>query len=119
MPFNQFTIEQLAGDLLPNATPDQIIATGFSRANPTTNEGGVIEEEYEAIYAKDRVETVATAWLGLTVGCASCHDHKFDPVSQKEFYQLTAFFRNTTQKAKDDNSFDSPTVKRSLNPKFA
>ena len=111
-PFDEFTIEQLAGDLLPKGEPDQIIATGFSRANPTTSEGGAIDKEYEAIYAKDRVETMAAAWLGLTVGCASCHDHKFDPITQEDFYRLTAFFRNTTEKAMDGNNFDTlPTFR--------
>ena len=108
MPFDQFTIEQLAGDLLPNPTQSQLVATGFSRSSPTTSEGGAIDKEYLAIYAKDRTDTMATVWMGLTVGCAGCHDHKFDPVSQKEFYQLTAFFRNTTEKAMDGNVFDSP-----------
>jgi hypothetical protein len=110
MPFDQFTIEQLAGDLLPGRTLEQQIATGFHRCNITTNEGGVIPEEVEAMYAKDRVETTATVWLGLTAGCASCHSHKFDPLTQKEFYQLVAFFRNTTQRPLDGNISDTPPV---------
>jgi hypothetical protein len=108
MPFDQFTVEQLAGDLLPNATLEQRIATGFNRCNPTTNEGGVINEEYLSIYAKDRVETTGTVFMGLTMNCTSCHDHKFDPLTQKEFYQMEAFFRNTTQPARDGNKPDSP-----------
>jgi hypothetical protein len=108
--FDRFTIEQLAGDLLPNRTVDQQIASGFHRCNMTTNEGGSIEEEVAAIYAKDRVETTATVWLGLTAGCASCHDHKFDPILQKEFYQFAAFFRNTVQKPMDGNIPDTPPI---------
>ncbi len=110
LPFDRSTIEQLAGDLLPNRSIDQQIASGFHRCNVTTNEGGVIVEEVEAIYAKDRVDTTGTVWLGLTVGCATCHDHKFDPISTKDFYSLAAFFRNTTQHAMDGNIPDTPPV---------
>ena len=109
-PFDQFSIEQLAGDLLPGATLDQRIASGFNRCNITTNEGGVIPEEYAVLYARDRTETFAQVWLGLTAGCSVCHDHKFDPLSQKEFYELSAFFNNTTQDPKDGNIKDTPPV---------
>ena len=100
--FDQFTVEQLAGDMLPGATLDQKIASGYNRLLPTTGEGGAIPEEYAAIYARDRVETTTGVWLGLTAGCANCHDHKFDPISTKEFYALTAFFRNNTQPVLDN-----------------
>ncbi|HWB97096.1 MAG TPA: DUF1549 domain-containing protein [Bryobacteraceae bacterium] len=83
--FDRFTVEQVAGDLLPNRTLDDQIATGFHRCNVTTNEAGIIEAEYDAIYAKDRVDTTGAVWLGMTIGCATCHDHKFDPISQRDF----------------------------------
>ena len=107
-PFDQFATEQLAGDLLPNRTLDQQVASGFNRCNITTNEGGAINEEYLVLYARDRTETASQVFLGLTTGCAVCHDHKFDPVSQKEFYELSAFFNNTTQAAMDGNIKDTP-----------
>ncbi len=105
-PFDQFTVEQLAGDLLPNPTEDQLIATGFQRCNITTNEGGTIDEENLANYAVDRVQTMGWVYLGLTTNCAQCHDHKFDPITQRDFYSMAAFFRNTTQPAKDGNVKD-------------
>jgi mono/diheme cytochrome c family protein/uncharacterized membrane-anchored protein YhcB (DUF1043 family) len=122
MPFDQFTIEQLAGDLLPNPTLDQLIATGFQRNNITTNEGGVIPEEYIVLYARDRTETLAAVWMGLTANCAVCHDHKYDPLTMRDFYSLSAFFNNTTQGAMDGNIPDTPPVvpvpRREDRPRF-
>jgi hypothetical protein len=92
LPFDRFTIEQLAGDLLPNATLDQKTATGFHRNTLTNKEGGVDQEEFRVAAVVDRVSTTGKVWLGLTVGCCQCHDHKYDPLSQREFYQLFAFF---------------------------
>ncbi len=108
LPYDRFATEQLAGDLLSNPTLDQRIATGFMRCGVTTNEAGLIEDEYAEIYAKDRAETASAIYLGLTTGCATCHDHKFDPITQKDFYSMGAFFRNTTQKVMDDNVPDTP-----------
>jgi mono/diheme cytochrome c family protein len=103
LPFDEFTIDQIAGDLLPNATPEQRIASGFNRNHMINFEGGAIPEEYHAAYIVDRVSTTSTVWLGLTVACAQCHDHKFDPISQREFYQLYAFFHNVPEKGLDGN----------------
>jgi len=100
-PFSDFTIEQLAGDLLPKATIDQQVASGFHRNVMTSDEGGLIEEEYLNIYVVDRVATTGTAWLGLTIACAQCHDHKYDPITQRDFYQLYAFFNNVPETGKD------------------
>ncbi|MEK7833524.1 MAG: DUF1549 domain-containing protein, partial [Acidobacteriota bacterium] len=96
--FDQFTIEQLAGDLLPNSTTEQKIASGFNRNHMINFEGGAVPEEYLNEYLIDRVETTATTWMGLTLGCARCHSHKFDPLSQKEFYQFYAFFNSVPEK---------------------
>jgi hypothetical protein len=112
-PFDQFTIEQLAGDLLPSPTLDQRIATGFHRNHMINEEGGIIPEEFLAEYCFDRVETTATAWLGLTFTCARCHDHKFDPISQRDYYGLYAFFHNITEKGVGD--YGAP-IRRSTPP---
>lgn len=105
-PFDEFTVEQLAGDLLPDPSEDQLIATGFQRCNITTNEGGTIDEENLANYASDRVQTFGWIYLGLTTNCSQCHDHKFDPITMRDYYGLAAYFRNTTQGPKDGNVKD-------------
>ena len=97
MPYDQFVSWQLAGDLYPNATREQQLATAFNRNHPMTAEGGAIEEEFRLNYVWDRTETVGTALLGLTINCARCHDHKYDPITQKDYYQLTSFFNNVKE----------------------
>lgn len=97
MPFDQFTVEQLAGDMLPNATMDQRLATGFNRNHRINTEGGVIADEWRVETVIDRVETTSAVWLGLTAGCARCHDHKYDPLSQREFYSMYAYFNNVPE----------------------
>jgi hypothetical protein len=103
-PFDKFIVEQLAGDLLPNPSPDQIIATGFNRCHVSTNEGGSIEEEVYVRNIVDQVDTNGTVFLGLTTGCARCHDHKYDPVRMKDYYQLFAFFNNIDGSPMDGNA---------------
>ena len=103
LPFDQFTIEQLAGDLLPNPRIDQLVATGYNRNILSTSEGGSIEEEAEARNTADRVDTTAAVWLGLTASCASCHDHKFDPFTTKDYYSLGAFFKGLADRCWDGN----------------
>ena len=101
MPFDQFTLKQLAGDLLPNATVDDKIASGFNRNHEINFEGGAIPAEYHVEYVVDRVSTTGTTWLGLTIGCARCHDHKFDPIKQKDFYRFFAFFNTVPERGLD------------------
>ncbi len=104
LPFDQFTLEQLAGDLLPDATLDQKIASGYVRANMSTGEGGAIIEEYQAKYGFDRTETTGTIWLGMTLVCARCHTHKYDPIAQKEYYGLLSFFNTLRESVMDGNA---------------
>ncbi|HXJ39564.1 MAG TPA: DUF1549 and DUF1553 domain-containing protein, partial [Bryobacteraceae bacterium] len=124
MPFSQFTIEQIAGDLLPNPTVDQLIATGFHRNTPSNFEGGIDFEQYRNEAVADRVATTGSVYLGLTVGCARCHDHKYDPIAQKEFYQLFAYYNSTdeiTKQPERDDFYrpyiDLPTEKEKADAK--
>src|SRR5437667_5752946 len=103
MSFNEFTVEQLAGDLLPEASTQQKIASGYIRNNMSTGEGGAITEEYQCKYTFDRTETTSTIWLGLTMTCCRCHSHKYDPITHKEYYQLYAFFNNLDESVMDGN----------------
>ena len=111
-PFDQFTVEQLAGDLLPNPTVEQLVASGFNRNHMINFEGGAIAEEYHTANIVDRVNTTGTVWLGLSVGCAQCHDHKYDPISQKEFYQFFAFFHNVPEAGLDGSKGNAAPVIR-------
>ncbi len=120
MPYDQFTVEQLAGDLLPNATKDQKLASGFNRNHMVNFEGGIIPEEYRAQYVMDRVEATSTVWLGLTMTCAQCHDHKYDPVSQAEYYKMFAFFNTIDEKGSDGFSGNAvPMMRASTNEQDA
>jgi hypothetical protein len=103
-PFDQFTIEQLAGDLLPNATIEQQVATAFHRNTMTNNEGGTNDEEFRNVAVVDRVNTTFTVWMGTSIACAQCHTHKYDPITQKEFFQVFAIFNNTADSDKSDES---------------
>ena len=97
MPFDQFSTWQLAGDLMPAHTKEQTLATAFLRVGKRTTENGAMDEEYRVEYAVDRANTVGLGFLGMTVGCARCHDHKYDPISHKDFYALTGFFNSTDE----------------------
>jgi hypothetical protein len=108
--YDRFTVEQLAGDLIPSATLEQVIASGFNRNHRGNAEGGIIPEEYAVEYVADRVETTSTVWLGLTMTCCRCHDHKYDPVKQKEFYQVFAFFNNVPERGKAVKYGNSPPM---------
>ena len=110
MPFDRFTIEQIAGDMLPNATLGQRIATAFNRNHSQNGEGGIVSEEFLVEYAVDRVSTTSTVWMGLTLGCARCHDHKFDPITQKEFYEVLANFNNIPERGKAFKYVNSPPL---------
>src|SRR4030095_12036498 len=99
--FDQFTIEQLAGDLLPGATVEQKVASGFNRNHMINFEGGAIPEEYQVEYVVDRVETTSNVWMATTLGCARCHNHKYDPITQKEFYEFFAFFNTVSEEGLD------------------
>jgi hypothetical protein len=108
MPFDRFTVDQVAGDMLPGSTLQQTIATGFNRNHRGNGEGGIIPEEYAVEYVVDRVEATSTVWLGLTLGCARCHNHKYDPFTQKEFYQFFAYFNNVPERGKAFKYGNSP-----------
>src|SRR5205807_256483 len=101
LPFDQFTVAQVAGDLLPGASLSQKVASGFNRNHMINFEGGAIPEEYHNAYLVDRVNTTSTVWLGLTVACAQCHDHKYDPITQQDYYRLYAFFHNLPENGLD------------------
>ncbi len=109
-PFDEFTVEQIAGDLLPDPTRGQLIATGFNRNHMINFEGGAIPEEYHVEYVIDRVETVSTVWMAMTMGCARCHDHKYDPVKQREFYEFYAFFNSIDEKGLDGSTGNAAPV---------
>src|SRR5262249_4465844 len=112
MPYDQFTIEQIAGDLLPGATIEQRMATAFHRNSMTNTEGGTTREEFRVAAVKDRVDTTFQVWMGLTMGCAKCHNHKFDPISQLDYYRFYSFFNQTADNDQPDESpvMEAPTI---------
>ncbi|HAA51834.1 MAG TPA: chromosome segregation protein [Planctomycetaceae bacterium] len=112
LPFNRFTIDQLAGDLVPGTTPEQLVATGFNRNHPLNGEGGRIAEENRVEYVLDRTDTTATVWMALTLACAKCHDHKFDPLSQKEYYRFSAYFNSLDESGRVDRRGNANPVAR-------
>src|SRR5207248_2338389 len=104
MPFDRFTIEQIAGDMQPGATTEQLLATAFHRNTLTNTEGGTSDEEFRNIAVVDRVNTTFHVWMGITMGCAQCHSHKFDPITQEEYFQVFAIFNQSADSDKADNS---------------
>jgi hypothetical protein len=114
--YDQFVLEQVAGDLIPDATPDQIAATGFLRNSMNTHEGGIIPEEYRVAYTVDKVDAVSTSMLGLTMTCAQCHDHKYDPISQREFFSMYAFFNTSSEPGHGATNASTPPVMEYTSP---
>jgi hypothetical protein len=114
MPFDQFTMEQLAGDLLPNRTDQQIIATAFHRNTMTNEEGGTDNEEFRIAAVKDRVDTTIQVWMGLTMGCAKCHSHKYDPITLKDYYSFYAFFNQTQDNDQEGPYWSTPTTEQKI-----
>lgn len=119
MPYDQFTREQLAGDLLPNATTDQQLATAFHRNTMTNDEGGTDNEEFRVAAVKDRVDTTLQVWMGLTMGCAKCHSHKYDPITQRDYYEFYAFFNQTEDADRGDDAPLLPTPTKEQQTKLA
>ena len=116
LPFDRFTLEQIAGDLLPNATLDERIATAFHRNSMTNTEGGTDDEEFRVAAIKDRVDTTMQVWMGLTMGCAKCHSHKFDPITQEDYYRFYAIFNQT---ADQDQPSEAPVMAAATTTTFA